>query len=32
MKRWWAYMQDLMYTEPGGRPNEWPLTPMFHLD
>ena len=32
MKRWWVYMQDLMYTEPGGRPQEWPLTPLFHLD
>jgi len=25
-------MQDLMYTQPDGRPNEWPLTPLFHLD
>ena len=32
MRRWWMYMQDLMYTQPDGRPNEWPLTPMFHLD
>jgi L-rhamnose mutarotase len=32
MRRWWAYMQDLMYTQPDGRPHEWPLTPMFHLD
>jgi len=32
MRRWWEYMQDLMYTQPDGRPNEWPLTPMFHLD
>ena len=22
-------MQDLMYTQPDGRPNEWPLDPMF---
>ena len=32
MRRWWAYMQDLMYTQPDGRPTEWPLAPMFHLD
>ena len=32
MRRWWVYMQDLMYTQPDGRPNEWPLTPLFHLD
>jgi L-rhamnose mutarotase len=32
MRRWWVYMQDLMYTQPDGRPNEWPLTPMFHFD
>ena len=32
MRRWWEYMQDLMYTQPDGRPNEWPLTPLFHLD
>jgi L-rhamnose mutarotase len=32
MQRWWAYMQDLMYTQPDGRPHEWPLTPLFHLD
>ena len=27
-----TYMQDLMYTQPDGRPNEWPLEPVFHLD
>jgi L-rhamnose mutarotase len=32
MRRWWEYMQDLMYTQPDGRPNEWPLKPVFHLD
>ncbi|WP_426104561.1 L-rhamnose mutarotase [Massilia sp. TSP1-1-2] len=31
MRRWWDYMADLMETEPGNRPREWPLTPMFHL-
>jgi L-rhamnose mutarotase len=32
MWRWWDYMADLMETEPGNRPREWPLTPMFHLE
>jgi L-rhamnose mutarotase len=32
MRRWWDYMRDLMYTQPDGRPIEWPLTPVFHLD
>jgi L-rhamnose mutarotase len=32
MRRWWAYMQDLMHTHPDGRPVEWPLLPVFHLD
>lgn len=31
MKRWWDYMADLMEVEPGNRPREWPLQPMFHL-
>lgn len=31
MKRWWDYMADLMEVEPGNRPKEWPLVPMFHL-
>lgn len=31
MRRWWDYMADLMETESGSRPREWPLTPMFHL-
>ena len=31
MKRWWAYMADLMATHPGGRPLEYPLKPMFHM-
>jgi len=25
-------MRDLMETHPDGRPREWPLAPMFHLD
>ena len=32
MRRWWDYMKDLMYTHPDGRPMEWPLIPVFHLD
>jgi L-rhamnose mutarotase len=32
MKRWWDHMADLMETEPGNRPREWPLVQMFHLD
>jgi L-rhamnose mutarotase len=32
MQRWWDYMADLMEVEPGNRPREWPLLPMFHLE
>ena len=32
MRRWWDYMRDLMETHPDGRPKEWPLVTMFHLD
>jgi L-rhamnose mutarotase len=32
MRRWWEYMRDLMETDPNGRPIEWPLVPIFHLD
>jgi L-rhamnose mutarotase len=31
MKRWWDYMAELMEVEPGNRPKEWPLVPLFHL-
>jgi L-rhamnose mutarotase len=31
MRRWWDYMADLMEVEPGNRPKEWALTPMFHM-
>lgn len=31
MRKWWEYMQDLMFTHPDGRPVEWPLKPLFHL-
>jgi L-rhamnose mutarotase len=32
MRRWWDYMRDLMETHPDGRPKEWPLVTMFHLE
>jgi L-rhamnose mutarotase len=32
MRRWWESMRDLMETHPDGRPVEWPLIPVFHLD
>ncbi len=32
MRKWWDYMKDLMHTHPDGRPDEWPLVPVFHLD
>jgi L-rhamnose mutarotase len=31
MQRWWDYMAPLMEVEPGNRPIEWPLVPLFHL-
>lgn len=31
MRRWWDHMADIMDVEPGNRPREWPLQPMFHL-
>jgi L-rhamnose mutarotase len=31
MRRWWDYMADLMEVEPGNRPKEWALTPMFYM-
>ena len=30
MQRWWDHMADIMDVEPGNRPREWPLQPMFH--
>lgn len=32
MRRWWDYMRDLMETDADGRPIEWPLVSVFHLD
>jgi L-rhamnose mutarotase len=31
MKRWWDHMAPLMEVEPGNRPCEWALRPVFHL-
>jgi L-rhamnose mutarotase len=31
MKRWWDHMAPLMEVEPGNRPREWALRPVFHL-
>lgn len=31
MRKWWAYMADLMATHPDNEPVSVPLTPMFHL-
>jgi L-rhamnose mutarotase len=31
MRRWWDYMAGLMEVEPGNRPKEWALTPMFYM-
>lgn len=31
MKRWWDHMADIMEVEPGNRPSEWPLVPMFYF-
>lgn len=32
MRKWWQYMRDLMHTHPDGRPVEWPLKNVFHLE
>ncbi len=32
MRRWWDHMKDLMIIQPDGRPMEWPLVPLFHLE
>lgn len=31
MKRWWAFMGDIMETNPDGSPVAVPMTEMFHL-
>ncbi|GAB0112542.1 L-rhamnose mutarotase [Acidisoma sp. C75] len=32
MRRWWAFMGDIMQTEADGAPVVIPLQPMFHMD
>ncbi len=32
IKRWWAYMADIMETNPDGSPVSIPLEEMFHMD
>ena len=32
MKRWWAYMADMMHTEPDNRPVEKTLETVFQMD
>jgi L-rhamnose mutarotase len=32
MRRWWAYMSDIMRTNPDGSPLAEPLDCMFHMD
>lgn len=32
MRRWWAYMADLMETNPDQSPRVWPLREVFHLE
>lgn len=32
MRRWWAYMADLMATEPDGEPVAVPLETVFHME
>jgi len=31
MRRWWDSMAPLMEVQPGNRPKEWALVPMFHM-
>jgi len=32
VKRWWAYMADIMETNPDNSPVSIPLTEVFHMD
>jgi L-rhamnose mutarotase len=32
VQRWWAYMADIMDTNPDNSPVSTPLTEMFHMD
>ncbi|TGX55274.1 L-rhamnose mutarotase [Sphingomonas gei] len=31
MQKWWNYMAPLMHVEPGNKPKEWALEPVFYL-
>lgn len=31
MKKWWAYMADIMLTNPDNSPQQTGLTPVFHM-
>ena len=31
MQKWWDHMAPLMEVEPGNKPKEWALKPVFHL-
>ena len=31
MKKWWAYMADIMLTNPDNSPQQTSLTPVFHM-
>lgn len=32
MRRWWDYMAPLMEVEPGNKPKQWPLPPLFRFN
>ncbi len=32
MRKWWDYMADVMLVEPDNKPQQWALTPVFHLE
>ena len=32
MRRWWAYMKEIMAANPDGSPKTEPLVEVFHLD
>lgn len=32
MQKWWAYMADIMETEPDNKPVVHKLTPVFHME
>ena len=31
VKKWWAYMADIMQTRPDNEPVVWPLNRLFHM-